>query len=207
MRIPAQPAAGAPPPVGPLVTPADYQSVTHDAEGVDQATLDEAVLLVEQACTRTFAYGTYAERLYVNRDGFVFPTATPLDPAAPIVPMVNGYIQGAGVWVGWSFPPTDLPVFTGALPPQCDLTYSGGYQSWANTGGPTERLHPKLRRIFCRVTWFLAHPVVLAGMPGGVKSTSSAGVSVTGDLSSFVTADPDLARDIASFTRRDTRSW
>lgn len=206
MLIPAAPVAGTTP-VGPLLTPVDYAAVCGTAgPQANQATIDEAILLVEIFLTRTLAYGQYTERLFVDRRGFTYPTATPLDVSYTITPM-SSLAQGDGVWTGYFTPLPDLPVFTGVVPPQTDVTYAGGFQPWTVKTGPTPPIPPKLRRSICKVAWFMLNPAQLAGMPGGAKSSSAAGVSVSGDLSSMVLSDPQLLRDLKGYQRRDSRSW
>lgn len=201
--IPAIPNAGTGLTV-PLVTPAYYQAVT--GATVAQDVIDEATVIAEQWCLRTLAHGTYTERLYVNYLGMVYPSALPIDPAGPVTP-AGGDIQGFGIWVGYFTPLPDMPVWTGVLPAQTDVTYTGGYQPVGTTGGPTPGLPPRLARAICKIAWFLTNPAQLAGMPGGVKATNASGVSVSGDLSSMVLTDTQLERDLNRFRRPQARAW
>lgn len=203
MLVPAPPVPGTTV-VGPLVTPTDYTAVTGGT--CVQADLDEAIVLIEQHLTRTLAYGNYKERLYVNRQGYAYPTATPLDPAAATNP-ASSSVQGDGIWIGYFTPLPDLPVFSGVVPPQADVTYFGGYQPYGNNTGPTPALPPLLRRCICKVAWFTLNPAQLAGLPGGSKSSSIAGVSVSGELSSMVISDPQLRRDLRGYRRPEVRAW
>lgn len=203
MQVPATPIAGTAT-VAPLIVPSDYTAVTNGM--CTQADLNDALLLVEVYLTRTLAYGNYKERLYVNRQGYSFPTATPLDTAAATLPQ-SSLVQGDSIWVGYFTPLPDLPVFTGVVQPQADITYWGGYQPYGTVGGPTPALPPMLRRSICKVAWFALNPAQLAGMPGGAKSSSIAGVSLSGDLSSMVLMDSQLRRDLMRYRRPEVHAW
>lgn len=197
-NIPATPLADTPT-QQPLVSVAQYQAVTGDTTtpaATVTAAITEATTFACQHCTRTFAFGHYQENLYVFKDGMVYPSATPI---AQVVAPGDADIQGAGVWVGWFFMPPLLPIWTGVVPPQSQLEYWGGYSS--------ATLPPLLARCLARLAWFICNPAVLTGLPGGVKSSNVAGVSMTGDLSSMVLTDRQLRRDLARFTKRDARGW
>lgn len=195
-----------------LIRVADYVWVTKDEASwtpdVERA-LDDALSLVEDHLNRHFAFGTHTERLYVYRDGKVYPTNTPL--ATVTTPAVSASaIQGAGVYVG-SFLPTPEIVnvgdWTAAVPPQVDVTYAGGYQPYGTTNGETPQLPMKVMRAICRVAWLMLHPVVLPGIPIGAKSASVGDVSVTGDLESFVAIDPSIGRDLKPYRKRKAHAW
>lgn len=213
--IPATPVTGTADP-HPLVRIQDYARITQDQAALSDptdlaASLADAIGMVEPETRRTFQYAQYTERLYLYHDGIVYPSATPLDVSKPVVgPAGNtppdnvGVFQGGGIWVGWYVPLPSLPIFAGVVPPQTDITYWGG---WTGPDGPGPFIPPKLVRIICRVAWYILHPAALQGLPGGVKSTSVGGVSISGDLSSMVASDPQLAKDIRRFRKPQVRGW
>lgn len=206
--IPAAPVSGT---TSPVVTPPYYARVTGGAV-CQQSDLVEAQLLVEQWCNRTLSYGRYTERLYVDTRAMVYPSATPLDQAQPILVgktdlSGTGSVQGYGVWVQPFVVLPVLPVFAGVLPPQTDVTYSGGWQPQGVTTGPTPQIPPVLARAICKVAWFILNPAVLAGRPGGATSVSAAGVTVGGDVSSMVVTDAQLRLDLARYRRPQARSF
>jgi hypothetical protein len=207
--IPATPVEG-PAITAPLVTTDLYVKVTGDAAGVvAQSDLDDATLLACEHCVRTFAYGTYTERLYVDRNGYVYPSACPIDvtQSTLIGGQTGGLRQGDSIQCGYFTPLPDLFVFTGFIDPQTDVVYTGGYQPYGATGGPTPGLPMKLARAICKVAWFNLHPVALQGVASGVKSMSVGGVSISGDLSSMVLMDSQLRSDLAGYRRMDAKGW
>ncbi|MCU1494870.1 MAG: hypothetical protein JWO62_2634 [Acidimicrobiaceae bacterium] len=206
--IPATPVAGTAD-TNELLTFAKYQFITQDtassSANFDMA-LDDALDMLQREMHRTFLYAQYVERLYVYRNGQVYPSATPLDSSKPTGTSsdpdgtISSYvIQGAGIYVGFLNPLPSLPIFSWMIPMQTDVSYWGGY---------TQTTIPaKLARIIARTCWFILNPAHLEGQPGGVKSVSVGGVSMSGDLSSFMANDRQLRLDIARFTRRSARSW
>lgn len=197
----------------PLVSVADYQRITRDTVTDDddvQAAIDDALDMCQREMRRTILYAQYTERLYLYKNGMVYPSATPFD-VSKVVMSPNGdpsddvgIFQGAGIWVGWFVPLPSLPVWMGVVSPQTDITYWGGF---TGPDGPGPQIPAKLARIIARVAWYVANPATLQGLPGGVKSTSAGGVSISGDLSSMVAADPQLGRDIARYRKPQARGW
>lgn len=199
-------------PVADLVVVADYQRETQDdstAEVTVTAALREALLMLDERCKRHFAHGTYTETLYVYRDGKVYPTNTPIETVIdPAVAPVS--IQGAGVYLGvfLPFPATVNPGdWNQAVPPQANVTYTGGYQPYGTTGGPTAAFPATLMRAVCRIAYLLTHPVALQGLPAGVKSANVGAVSLSGDLSAFEAFDPGITRAIRPYVKRQARGW
>jgi hypothetical protein len=174
-------------------------------------TLEETIVLVCQECDRTLAYGEYTEVKYLYSNGMVFPSAVPIDPTKPITssdviydPTVDNapgsIIQGWGIWVGWFTPLPWMPVFVGVLDPQTQVTYTGGFTQ--------DTIPPRLRRLICRIAYKLLHPNNMAGLPGGVKSVSVNGVSMSGDaLTAFDWKDAGIELELIEFTRPDVEAW
>jgi hypothetical protein len=197
----------------PLITADDYARITGDAatdSALVTAALAEVLDDTARMCNRTWLYGQYTELLYLYKNGMVFPSATPIDVGQPILAGSEVFdphggvnsesvVQGAGVWVGWFTPLPWMPVWTGVIPPQTEITYWGGF---VETTVPE-----KLKRIWARVAWYYLHPVLLPGLPGGSKSASAGGISVSGDLSIVTASDPQLKRDLRRWTRRQARAW
>ena len=193
----------------PLVTWDDYQRITQDRATLEDDFnyfLADALNQLQVRMNRTFLYAQYNERLYLYQNGQVYGSAVPYDTNYPVTnPASNGQpsqdvgiFQGFGIWVGWYIPLPSLPIWQGVVPPQTDITYYGGFVGPDSplalpTYATGSRLIPTaLKRIIVKVVWFMANPALLPGLPGGVKSTSVAGVSLTGDLSSMVTCDRAL---------------
>jgi hypothetical protein len=191
---------------GPLIGPEYYTNVTN-GDTVPQSVLTEAQTMVEQHLDRTLSYGSYLERLYVTKAGMVFPSATPFDPNAGLSPD-SGIVQGAGIWIGYFTPLPDLPLWLSTVPPQTDVSYTGGFQPQGTGGtGPTPDVPPLLARCIVKVAWYTNNPALLPGQPGGVKSMSLNGVSISGDLASMISMDGSLRRDLARWRRPHVRGW
>jgi hypothetical protein len=222
MTLPNTPVAGTGLTV-PLVTADQYIVLTGDstsnADDVQDAITD-AVRDIAAECRRSLVYGQYQEVLYLYKKGMVFPSATPIDRTQSILASgqsiynpatdnnkTGSLIQGAGVWVGWFTPLPWMPVWQGVLDPQTPIDYWGGFQPYQSTGGSTDSLPPKLAKAICTVAYYQLHPVALAGLPGGVKSMSVGGVSISGDLSSFMASDPTLRRTIKRFRHPQVHAW
>ena len=212
LELPLTPFAGTTDP-NPLVSPQQYSSVTGDTISSDEditESIAEAIAIVCQECNRTLAYGQYQEDKYLYENGMVFPSAVPIDPTKAITSNEQIYnpstddspgsiIQGWGVWVGWFTPLPWMPVFTGVLPPQTNITYWGGFVQ--------STLPPRLRRLICRIAYRIQHPNNLSGMPDGVKSVSVNGVSMSGDFTAFALDDPGIRRELIAYTRPDVEAW
>jgi hypothetical protein len=208
--IPATPVTGTADD-NPLVTIVDYQQVTQDTSS-DTPTVEgniaDALDMIQRECKRTILYAQYTERLYLYKNGIVYPTATPLDVTKPVNSPAGttniGIFQGNGIWVGWFVPLPSLPVWEGVVPPQTDITYWGGYTGPAGDG-PV--LPASLKRCVCKVAWYLTHPAMLDQMPGGVKSVSVGGVSISGDLSSMTSRDRQLANEIKRWRHPNVKAF
>lgn len=213
MTVPATPNAGTAD-ANPLVTYTQYQQVTGDTQFTGQAGFDPYLAdAVDEFCRRTrrtLLYAQYTERLYLYKKGLVYPSATPLDVTKGVVspngspPENVGVFQGNGIWVGWFVPLPSLPMWEGVVPPQTDITYWGGYTGPA---GPGPLLPTEVKRILCKIAWYLLHPVHLDGIPGGVKSVSVGGVSVSGDLSMMVDTDRRLSASIVRWRHPQAKGW
>jgi len=199
----------------PLLTLKRYQQVTGD-KTLDQADFTAALAdCLDQTameCKRTWLYGQYTEMLYLYKNGMVFPSATPIDinqsvvagaetynPPADTLGQSASVVQGAGIWVGWFTPLPFMPIWTGVIPPQTQVTYWGG---WTQATVPAG-----LARMWSKIIYYMTNPTALQGLPGGAKSLSIGGIAVGGDLSSFMRLDHDLRRDITRWTRRQGRAW
>lgn len=204
--------AGSPDP-RPLVTAQTYQAVTGDTTSsivAIEAMISEAVEDLSKECRRTFLYGEYTESQFLYANGMVYPSATPIDVNKPVSSGVEIYdpttdntgssiIQGDGVWVGWFSPLPWMPFYTGVVPPQTVLTYWGGWTQ--------DTLPSQVKRMICTLSYYRLHPVSLQGMPGGVKSMSVNGVSISGDLYSFMDTDPQLRRMIRAWRHPHSQPW
>ena len=210
-----------------LISPDQYSIFTGDRVPTVadiQAAIDDATEMLSEECKRTFAYGTYKENLYLYKMGMVFPSATPIDHTKPITssdviynPATDNQagegsiIQGAGIWIGWFTPLPWMPVWTGVIPPQTNIEYSGGYFPYRYSGDSpvmsTATAPSKLARAIAKVAYYLLHPVMLGGMPGGTTNMSIGGVGIGGDLSSMMDRDADLRKFIARWTHPQARAW
>lgn len=196
-----------------LVTSVDYYRETGDTTA-DETTvttlLTGALAGIDEYCHRSFAYNTYTEALYVYHDGKVYPTNTPLDTVTTPANLASTAIQGAGVYLG-VFLPTPAYINSGswqaAVPPQASVTYTGGYQPYGTTSGPTAALPWSVMRAVCRITYLALHPVALPGMPSGAKNASVGGLSISGDLSPFIAMDASIKRDLKPYRKRQARGW
>lgn len=191
-----------------LVDPTQYARITGDTatSWADAAqALGEAIRLVEETCKRTFGYGTYTETLDIWGDGVVYPAASPVEsvssPSSSQLRLGGIYVGGSVTWKDGFSP----------LPAQSEVTYTGGYHPFGSTQQPS--LPVKLARVIARIAYLMLHPnsVVGSGVPAGAKSAAVGDVSVAGDLSAFVIADPSIEKDLHRFTRRRaaqlTRGW
>lgn len=185
-----------------LVDIATYQLVTKDMSSTtDDVTtaLTDAQQMVDEHCHRTFEYAAdLTETLDVNSKGFVYPSRTPV---VSVSSPQTAQVRSGGIYVGplQSWPPGFV---LSPLPPQVDVTYSGGYLPYG-TQNPASPVVPiKLMRAMCRVAWLALHPTSFPGVPAGAKSASVGDVSVTGDLSPFIVVDPSIERDLRGFMRR-----
>lgn len=198
----------------PLLSILQYQEITGDTttepDDVKEA-IDEAIVVVCNECTRTLLYGQYQEVQYLYPNGMVFPSAVPIDPTKSISsntvifnpgdPSPGSVIQGWGVWVGWFTPLPWMPVWSGVFSPQTDVTYWGGYTS--------DTIPPKLRRLIAKIAYrsIIANNDSLRGIPGGVKSVSVNGVSMSGDLAGFQLIDIQTKKDLRRFKRPQVEAW
>lgn len=225
MSLPTPPNEGTG--VGPLMTVSQYQQITGDndsnAEDVSRE-LDEAIPGLSMQMRRTIGYGQYTEDCFLYDQGFVYPSATPIDPTKPIVSGaedtqaiynpgslvdVSSVIQGAGIWVGFFTPLPWMPIWTGVIPPQTVVTYWGGYYPYqadpATIPTGIASLPPKLARIIATVAFYSLHPSIVTTM--GANNTALGGISLAGDLSSFMQFDKNLRRLIRSFTKPQAHAW
>jgi hypothetical protein len=208
--------AGSPDP-NPLVTPQQYASITGDTASAVNDIEENISDVINDLCKelkRTLVYGQYTEAQFLYANGMVYPSATPLDPNQPVTANLSdndniydpatddssgsSIVQGDGIWVGFFSPLPFMPFYTGVVPPQTVLTYWGGFTQ--------STLPSRLRRIICTICYYRLNPVVLKGMPGGVKSMSVGGVSISGDLSSLMDTDPALRKAIRGWRHPQT-NW
>lgn len=222
--IPAIPVAGTAD-TAPLVTQADYQLITSDTASTTaefNSLLPGVLNRLQRKWRRTLLYAQYTERLYLYKNGIVYPTTYPLDVTKLLtnpgqqVPENVGIFQGAGIWVGWFIPLPSLPVWQGVIDPQTDITYWAGYVGSGSTGVDANgnllvdggfELPDEYLRVICRVLWYCLNPVALVGVPHGAKSQSVGGVTVAGVLSMIVDRDPALCRDIKRLRKPQVKAW
>jgi hypothetical protein len=210
IMIPATPEPGTADP-NPLVTQDDYQMVTGDCT-VDPVAFDyflaDALDQVQRKLTRTLLYANYVERLFLYRNGFVYGSAIPYDTSVAVVnpamatepdpndPLNASNFQGYAVWVGWYTALPMLPWWSGVVPPQTDISYWGGFVGPGSDLAGERLLPAGLKRAICKVVWYMAHPVFLPGLPGGLKSVSVGGVSMSGDLTAMTMGDKALGCEL-----------
>lgn len=212
--------SGSPTPY-PLVSATQYQQVTQDTK-TDMSyvaeLLDEAIEDLAHKCTRTFLYGQYTESQFLYKNGMVYPSATPIDITMPINSGTEIYdpttdntgssiVQGDGVWVGWFSPLPWMPFYTSVVPPQTVITYWGGFQNKDVATNKSQALPSALKRLICKIAFYRANPVMLTGMPAGVKSMSVNGVSIAGELSSLMDYDPGIKAGIQRWRHPHAQPW
>lgn len=222
MAYPATPKAGTAID-GPLVSCEQYRQFTTDASSKNEDIV-EAILEAEQMVCEmndiTLRYAEYLETLFLYPSGMVYVSADPIDKNQVIqaggLPIFNppvdqgqtqAIIQGRGVWIGW-FQPAYIPVWTGVVPPQTIIDYWGGYQPYRADPMTTESLPRSMASILSRVAFYSLNPLILEGVPGGnIKSMSVGGVSISGDLESFMQMDSQLRRDIRKWRMPEVVGW
>lgn len=187
----------------PLVAWDFYVTVTSDTDSDGNTVgmaLARAQTRAEQWCRRPFGYGQYTETLYVYPDGCASPTVTPLaavQAPSDVVP------QGDRVFLGYLTPnPIVLAGgFTGAYPPQTEITYTGG---WTASTLPED-----LAEAICRIAFRMLHPVVLVGVPAGVTSAAVGDVHLQapGPLDGFQVLDRSVLLILGRYRRRQVRGW
>ena len=222
MSLPTVPMAGTGLSV-PLVTVAQYRQITGDEASTPEDVtreLAEAQISFCMQANRTLGYGQYTENLFLYDQGFVYPSAIPIDSSKPILSgaestqaiynpssfvNVSSVIQGAGIWVGFFTPLPWMPIWNGVIPPQTVVTYWGGFQPYQSSPGTTKALPPRIARILATIAFYTLNPSVVTAM--GAHSTSLNGVSLSGDLSSFMQYDKNLRHMIRGFTRPEAWKW
>ena len=184
----------------PLVSVAQYQSITGDtASGSDavKEAIADAVYMICQECHRTLTYGTYKENLYLYALGMVFPSAAPIDHNQPIS---SGELSTTrrrttsrakarssrepGSGSAWFTPLPWMPVWTVLHSPSVPTSSIPGLPALPR--GRRARTGVYLR--VCPQPWpprrdGIPTRSASPGCPGGVKSSSVGGVSMSGDLS------------------------
>lgn len=173
------------------------------------AAMVDAEAAVNEACNRTFRYGTYTETLYVYTNGIVYPSVTPLEAVTSDNQTV---IQGAGIWVGWFDPSPILSDYwggRGGFPPQATITYTGGYQPVGTTDGATDPLPLAVARAIAQITWTALHPVTLPGVPANANSvhTGDVGYSAQGPLTAADLIPDTVAASLAPYRKRRVHGW
>lgn len=214
----------------PLLTTAQYETLTGDSSSTEAQVaqaITAAITMLQLETCRTFGYGRYREDLYLYKMGMVWPSATPIDRTKAIAAGVNytqtgqnlytptnpatqkstpaSIIQGTGIWVGWFTPLPWMPVWTGVIPPQTVISYWGGWQPYQATPKTTISMPAKMARLIARVAYYSLHPTMVS--PVGATSTGAGGISLGGELSSMMIADPQLRRDIKRWRRAQAHAW
>lgn len=197
-----------------LVDATHYARWTGDTTNAG-AELAEALMdaqqQADQLCNRVFAYGQYKETLYIYQDGKIYPSATPL--VSVDNPSGQSSIQGVGVWVGWWDPYPILAntysSFVGGYPPQTTITYTGGYQPYGTSTGPTPPIPGKVARVIAQLAWKTLHPVELPDVPAGVNSVHVGDVGFSGPkpLTPGAMVDPAVEAGLADYVVRRVRAW
>lgn len=199
-----------------LVAVDDYARITGDSVSVPtcRPALDDALQLIQDYLGRNLVYGQYTETLKVYRNNSVYPSATPI--TGIVSPVAAGIsIQGAAVYVGYWNP---VPVidfnWSGSIPPQVTLVYTGGFgPGVAGTefpaGTAATPLPQKLFRALCMTAFNIIHPAALAGIPGGVNSVhvGDIGYSGTGPLRNFEAMDDAVIRLVKGFRHPQVMGW
>ena len=197
------------PAAGGLVFVATYQWVTKDtvtpSAQVEEA-LDDALNYVQDEIDRTLPLGSYTETLRVYRNGTVFPKAAPIVSVQnPAIGQVS--VQGAGIYIGLvdPTPVVNWTDWSGAVPAQATVTYTGGY-TVDGVAGPI--LPIKLRNALCRVAFNLLHPAQLPEVPVGANSVHVGDVGYSGKtLRTFDPIDDGIRRDLKRYRRTQFLGW
>jgi hypothetical protein len=98
----------------------------------------------------------------------------------------------------------------GVVPPQTVITYWGGFVNPTLATGnlASHGLPSKVKRMICKIAFYRANPVMLSGIPAGVRSMSVNGVSISGvDLSSMMDSDAQLRKDIKRWRHPQAYHW
>lgn len=198
--IPATPISGTETANLPLIDIDYYQQSTNDVDSNPPDVLreiDNATSEVAKSLNRTLIFGQYTERLYVDRLGYTWPSAMPI---AEVTSPVGALVQGARIWIGFFLPLPEMPVWSGVIPPQSDVTYWGGFDSIS--------IPPKLADIIAKVAWYRLNPMTLPNMPGGATSVHVGSVGYSGrSLSQLVKWDRDLANQMERWRRPQAHAW
>lgn len=226
MSFPSQPADG----TGftdAFLSLSEYQMLTGD-QTLDQAQLDfllpqvELILAIE--CEATWRYGQYTEILKLYNNGFVYPSATPIDATKQINgssgsslwnPVAAGgkdvlqagcAIQGIGVMVGpWGFWDQQF-LFGAVVPAQIQITYWGGWDDQSqNSRGDVWTF----KRCLAKMVRYGSQPqFATTGGIGGVTSMSIGGISISGaGLNAMMLYDAGMAEEVASLRRANVGGW
>lgn len=184
-----------------LISDADYARVSGDTTTTGETlsdALDDALGLIQDEIGRVLNFGTYLETLKVYRNGSVYPSATPIDEViSPVIDQVS--IQGASIYLGY-WDPAPLISWTGALPPQVTVTYSGGYTA--------DTIPTKLRNAIIRAAFNVCHPSPLVGVPAGATNVHVGDVGYSGTaLRTLDPLDDGIRRDIRGFRNAQFRGW
>lgn len=181
-----------------LVDAPTYRRLTGDSMDPTDA-LDEAQGIVEDRTFRTLTYGEHTDlKLRIYSDGKVYPSATPI--AAVSSPAIGtDSIQGYAVFVGyfWPNPIVNTGYWNTPIPPEVDLTYTGGYHpvGTADADIVTEIIPVSLQRLICRIAYNILHPSTLAGVPAGATSVHVGDVGYSGKtLRGLDPVTDDIAR-------------
>jgi hypothetical protein len=211
----------------PFIDLPTYQQLTGDL-ALTEDQLDflapQCELILATYCEATWRYGQYAEILKIYQNGFVYPSATPIDVTKPINGSDGGFlwnpveaggtdvmqagspIQGVGIMVGpWGMFDPSI-VWGSYVPNQMQLTYWGG---WDDTSSDTRGDVWIFKRCLAKMVRYGSQPqFATTGGIGGVTSMSIGGISISGSgLSAMMLMDDGMYDDVVSLKRANVGGW
>lgn len=224
MSFPSQPIAGGF--TDPFIDLGEYQQLTGDTvltEDQLDYLLPQCELILAAYCEATWRYGQYTELLKLYNNGYVYPSATPIDVTKSINGDNNSFlwhpvaaggtdiiqagcaIQGVGVMVGpWGlFDPTI--VFGSLTPRQMTITYWGG---WDDTSAETRGDVWIFKRCLAKMVRYGSRPAFETSPIGGVTSMSIGGISISGTgLNAMMLMDQGMYDDVCALKRANVGGW
>lgn len=165
---------------------ATYRLLMHDTDSYDgdvDAALAEAQDFLEEETDRKFELGTFTEVLRIDKDGYAYPSASPIvSVATPINSTVDGNRVLVGSYYNLSISPSDTT----------SVTYTGGYAA--------DALPRSLVRLVARIAYSYLKHETSTDFPEGVKSVTVGDVSYT--LSDAANSDDRIMRDVRRWDRK-----
>lgn len=153
-----------------LLTAARYEAITGDRSTVSVSALaDEALDLLEEDLGRPLESAERTERMWPDREGWLWPRAVPITVAA------GWTIDGDALRAG-TFGVNPWPSSSEAL----SVTYTGGYVERSTNPDATNRLPAYIERDLAWAVYVLANPdAIQASLPRGATSVSVGDISVS----------------------------